>query len=119
MCVFSLSRIWAEGRNHGTKWCATTASYDKDRTWGFCSNVTAKRQSSIVFTCDRSVGRGSPKLLGEMQGCSSTFQWHTSVVCPPKKMECKLVSHHQTYDLRPLSSLTEPWKFSNSDKNDM
>ncbi|KAL7888463.1 hypothetical protein AOLI_G00034370 [Acnodon oligacanthus] len=126
VCVFpftymgkSYSECTAEGRNHGAKWCATTASYDKDRKWGFCSNVTAKRQSSILFTCDRSVGRGSPKLLGETQGCSSTFQWHTSVVCPPKKMECKLVSHHQTYDLRTLSSLTEPWKFSNSDKNDM
>ncbi len=73
---------------------------------------SAKRQSSILFTCDQSAGRGSPQLLSETSGCSAMFQWRTSVVCPPKKMECKLVSQHQTFDLRTLSSLTEPWKFS-------
>ncbi|XP_060722164.1 cation-independent mannose-6-phosphate receptor [Tachysurus vachellii] len=101
-----------EGRADGRMWCSTTASYDKDKKWGFCSSVTAKRQSTILFTCDRTVGQGKPQLLSETQACSSTFQWRTDVVCPPKKMECKLVSHHQTYDLRPLSSLTEPWKFT-------
>lgn len=35
-------------------------------------------------------------------------------VCPPKKMECKLVNQHQTFNLRTLSSLTEPWKFSHN-----
>ncbi len=72
-----------------------------------------KRQSSILFSCDRAAGRGSPLLMSETQGCSATFQWRTDVVCPPKKMECKLAGQHQTYDLRTLSSLTEPWKFSN------
>ncbi|XP_076873911.1 cation-independent mannose-6-phosphate receptor isoform X2 [Brachyhypopomus gauderio] len=125
VCVFpfsymgqSYSECTTEGKQDGKKWCATTANYDKDKKWGACSNVTAKRQSSILFTCERSAGQGQPQLLSETQGCSSTFQWHTSVVCPPKKMECKLTSQHQTYDLRTLSSLTEPWKFTSSDKSD-
>ncbi|KAB5540056.1 hypothetical protein PHYPO_G00096970 [Pangasianodon hypophthalmus] len=125
VCVFpylfmnkSYSECTEDGRADGRKWCSTTANYDKDHQWGFCSNVTAKRQSTVLFTCDRSVGHGNPQLLSETQACSSTFQWRTNVVCPPKKMECKLVSHHQTYDLRTLSSLTEPWKFSSTDKSD-
>ncbi|XP_039980957.1 cation-independent mannose-6-phosphate receptor isoform X2 [Xiphias gladius] len=77
-----------------------------------CPPASGKRQSSILFTCDQSAGNGSPQLLSETAGCSATFQWKTSVVCPPRKMECKLVSQHQTFDLRTLSSLTEPWKFS-------
>uniref|UniRef100_A0A3B4X1H8 Insulin-like growth factor 2 receptor n=1 Tax=Seriola lalandi dorsalis TaxID=1841481 RepID=A0A3B4X1H8_SERLL len=76
--------------------------------------ASGKRQSSILFTCDQSAGLGSPQLLSETAGCSATFQWKTSAVCPPRKMECKLVSQHQTFDLRALSSLTEPWKFSHS-----
>ncbi|XP_071323597.1 cation-independent mannose-6-phosphate receptor isoform X2 [Trachinotus anak] len=78
-----------------------------------CPPATGKRQSSILFTCDHS-GHGSPQLLSETANCSATFQWKTSAVCPPRKMECKLVSQHQTFDLRALSSLTEPWKFSHS-----
>ncbi|KAK9531251.1 hypothetical protein VZT92_010686 [Zoarces viviparus] len=77
-----------------------------------CPPASGKRQSSILFTCDQSAGRGSPQLLSETAGCSATFQWRTSAVCPPKRMECKLVSQHRTFDLRTLSSLTEPWKFS-------
>ncbi|XP_044024917.1 cation-independent mannose-6-phosphate receptor isoform X2 [Siniperca chuatsi] len=77
-----------------------------------CPPASGKRQSSILFTCDQSAGHGSPQLLSETAGCSVTFQWKTSAVCPPRKMECKLVSKHQTFDLRTLSSLTEPWKFS-------
>uniref|UniRef100_A0A4W4G3A2 Insulin-like growth factor 2 receptor n=1 Tax=Electrophorus electricus TaxID=8005 RepID=A0A4W4G3A2_ELEEL len=125
VCVFpfinmgkSYSECLPKAGSNGRKWCAITSNYDKDRKWGFCSNVTAKRQSSILFTCDRAVGRGLPQLLSETQACSSTFQWRTSVVCPPKKMECKLASHHQTYDLRTLSSLTDPWKFTSRDKSD-
>uniref|UniRef100_A0A672PLU1 Cation-independent mannose-6-phosphate receptor-like n=1 Tax=Sinocyclocheilus grahami TaxID=75366 RepID=A0A672PLU1_SINGR len=109
----SYTECTTEGRTDGRTWCATTSDYNKDHKWGFCSGE--KRQSSILFSCDRAAGRGSPQLMSETQGCSATFQWRTNVVCPPKKMECKLAGQHQTYDLRTLSSLTEPWKFSNGD----
>uniref|UniRef100_A0A3Q4BKI1 Uncharacterized protein n=1 Tax=Mola mola TaxID=94237 RepID=A0A3Q4BKI1_MOLML len=117
VCVFpftfmkeSYTECTKEGRTEGRKWCATTANYDTDRKWGFCTS--GKRQSSILFTCDQSAGHGEPQLFSETAGCSATFQWRTSAVCPPRKMECKLVSQHRTFDLRSLSSLTEPWKFS-------
>ncbi|KAL6096173.1 igf2r [Pungitius sinensis] len=118
VCVFpftlmkkSYTACTKDERIDGKMWCATTADYDKDKKWGFCDAASGKRQSSILFTCDESAGRGSPQLLSETAGCSVTFQWRTSAVCPPMKMECKLVSQHQTFDLRTLSSLTEPWKF--------
>ncbi|KAI3364465.1 hypothetical protein L3Q82_011257, partial [Scortum barcoo] len=119
VCVFpfilmkkSYRECTTDERTDGKKWCATTANYDTDRKWGFCSTGSDKHQSSILFTCDQSAGRGTPQLLSETAGCSATFQWRTSAICPPRKMECKLVSQHQTFDLRTLSSLTEPWKFS-------
>ncbi|MEQ2262533.1 hypothetical protein XENORESO_014772, partial [Xenotaenia resolanae] len=121
MCVFPFTfmkkmfnECTTEGRTDGRKWCATTSNYDRDQKWGFCNEVpaSAKRQSSILFMCDHSAGHGNPQLLTETAGCSTTFQWRTNVVCPPKKMECKLVRQHQTFDLRSLSSLTEAWKFS-------
>ncbi|XP_035535041.1 cation-independent mannose-6-phosphate receptor isoform X1 [Morone saxatilis] len=119
VCVFpfilmkaSYTECTIDARTDGRKWCATTDNYDTDRKWGFCSEASGKRQSSILFTCDQSAGHGTPQLFSETAGCSATFQWRTNAVCPPKKMECKLVSQHQTFDLRALSSLTEPWKFS-------
>ncbi|XP_053300759.1 cation-independent mannose-6-phosphate receptor [Pleuronectes platessa] len=119
VCVFpfihmkkSYTECTKDGRTDGRKWCASTANYDTDRKWGFCTAASAKRQSSILFTCDQSAGHGSPQLVSETAGCSVTFQWKTNAVCPPRKMECKLVSQHLTFDLRALSSLTEPWKFS-------
>ncbi|XP_049445309.1 cation-independent mannose-6-phosphate receptor isoform X1 [Epinephelus fuscoguttatus] len=118
VCVFpftfmkkSYTECTKDERTDGRKWCATTANYDTDKKWGFCSEASGTRQSSILFTCDQSAGHGTPQLLSETEGCSATFQWRTSAVCPPVKMECKLVSQHQTFDLRTLSSLTEPWKF--------
>uniref|UniRef100_UPI003AAAD5C6 cation-independent mannose-6-phosphate receptor isoform X1 n=2 Tax=Centroberyx gerrardi TaxID=166262 RepID=UPI003AAAD5C6 len=118
-CVFpftvmnkSYTECTTAERMDGEKWCATTADYNTDQKWGFCVAASGKRQSSILLICDQSAGHGTPQLLSETGGCSATFQWRTSAVCPPRKMECKLVSQHQTYDLRTLSSLTEPWKFS-------
>uniref|UniRef100_A0A3Q2ZJ59 Insulin-like growth factor 2 receptor n=1 Tax=Kryptolebias marmoratus TaxID=37003 RepID=A0A3Q2ZJ59_KRYMA len=112
VCVFpftfqkkSYKECTPEGRTDGRKWCATTSNYDQDRKGGLC--ITAKRQSSILFTCDQSAGRGSPKLLSETAGCSATFEWRTNAVCLPRKMECKLISQHKTFDFRSLSSLTE------------
>lgn len=49
--------------------------------------------------------------MSEMLGCAVTFEWKTQAVCPPKKMECKFVEKHKTYDLRMLSSLTGSWIF--------
>ncbi|CDQ64662.1 unnamed protein product [Oncorhynchus mykiss] len=121
VCVFpfnflkkSYTVCTTEGRMDGRLWCATTSDFDKDKKWGFCVHVTGKRQSSILFTCDQSAGHGTPQLLSETGGCAVTFQWKTMAVCPPKKMECKLVNQHQTFNLRTLSSLTEPWKFSHN-----
>uniref|UniRef100_A0A673X291 Insulin-like growth factor 2 receptor n=1 Tax=Salmo trutta TaxID=8032 RepID=A0A673X291_SALTR len=119
VCVFPfnfLKKLYTacttEGRMDNRLWCATTSDFDKDKKWGFC--VQGKRQSSILFTCDQSAGHGTPELLSETGGCAATFQWKTMAVCPPKKMECKLVNQHQTFNLRTLSSLTEPWKFSHN-----
>uniref|UniRef100_A0A4W5NI57 Insulin-like growth factor 2 receptor n=1 Tax=Hucho hucho TaxID=62062 RepID=A0A4W5NI57_9TELE len=121
VCVFpfnflkkSYTVCTSKGRMDGRPWCATTSDFDKDKKLGFCVHVTGKRQSSILFTCDQSAGHGTPQLLSETGGCAAAFQWKTKVVCPPKKMECKLVNQHQTFNLRTLSSLTEPWKFSHN-----
>ncbi|MBN3306457.1 MPRI protein, partial [Amia calva] len=121
VCVFPFQfqkkpymKCTTDGRVDNRDWCATTDDYDRDGKWGFCANVTEKKSSTFIFKCDRSAGRGSPQLLSVTQGCSTLFEWKTSVVCPPKKMECKVVNNHMTYDLRTLSSLTSPWKFSHN-----
>lgn len=77
----------------------------------FPLTATARRESTIIFTCDENAGVGSPYLLSETLGCTVTFEWKTQAVCPPKKMECKFVQKHRTYDLRMLSSLTGSWIF--------
>uniref|UniRef100_A0A665V9G9 Insulin-like growth factor 2 receptor n=1 Tax=Echeneis naucrates TaxID=173247 RepID=A0A665V9G9_ECHNA len=93
--------------------CRFTVFKNMEKNW-IGTQGSGKRQSSILLTCDQSAGNGLPKLVSETAGCSATFQWKTSTVCPPRKMQCKLVSQHQTFDLRALSSLTEPWKFKHS-----
>uniref|UniRef100_A0A8C5X5C4 Insulin like growth factor 2 receptor n=1 Tax=Malurus cyaneus samueli TaxID=2593467 RepID=A0A8C5X5C4_9PASS len=116
LCVFpfkykgkTYEECVTEGKNR--PWCATTENYQGDEKWGFCSSTAARKESTIIFTCDENAGVGSPYLLSETLGCAVTFEWKTQAVCPPKKMECKFVQKHRTYDLRMLSSLTGSWTF--------
>uniref|UniRef100_A0A8B9Q9A9 Insulin like growth factor 2 receptor n=1 Tax=Apteryx owenii TaxID=8824 RepID=A0A8B9Q9A9_APTOW len=113
LCVFpfkykgkSYEECITEEKNR--PWCATTENYQGDGKWGFS---TGKKESTIIFMCDENAGNGSPRLLSETLGCAVTFEWRTQAVCPPKKMECKFVQKHRTYDLRMLSSLTGSWIF--------
>ncbi|CAM5101789.1 unnamed protein product [Eretmochelys imbricata] len=94
------------------RWCATTKDYDKDGKGGFCGNATGNREATIIFKCDDNAGNGNPQLLSETLGCAVTFEWKTQFLCPPKKMECKFIQKHKTYDLRVLSSLTGSWLFN-------
>ncbi|KAL4649143.1 cation-independent mannose-6-phosphate receptor [Arapaima gigas] len=96
MCVFPFnylgkrySQCTTAGRTDGRLWCATTSDYDADKQWGYCVD------GELLFMMPESL-------------------WETEAVCPPRKMECKLVYKHQTYDLRTLSSLTSPWRFSHN-----
>ncbi|XP_053567150.1 cation-independent mannose-6-phosphate receptor [Bombina bombina] len=91
-------------------WCSTS-NFEKDKKWGYCSNSTDTRESTIIFKCDESVKSGKPVVLSEAMDCSVTFEWKTNVVCLPKKMECKFIQKHKTYDLRMFSSLTSSWNF--------
>ncbi|CAL1586585.1 unnamed protein product [Knipowitschia caucasica] len=77
-----------------------------------CPQGTGKYQSSIQFVCDPSAGQGLPQLIRKETDCAASFKWRTGLVCPPKKLECSLVSSHQTFEFNSLSSLTEPWKFT-------
>uniref|UniRef100_A0A8C5SQA2 Insulin like growth factor 2 receptor n=1 Tax=Laticauda laticaudata TaxID=8630 RepID=A0A8C5SQA2_LATLA len=116
LCVFpfqyngkNYDRCTAEGREH--PWCATTDNLGRDQKWGFCVNA-GQRESTIIFKCDENANNGSPQLLSETLGCSVTFEWRTQLLCPPRKMECKFIQKHKTYDLRILSSLTGSWVFA-------
>ncbi|XP_054826091.1 cation-independent mannose-6-phosphate receptor [Eublepharis macularius] len=100
---------------HERPWCATTDDFQRDKKWGFCGNVTGRRESTFIFKCDDSAGNGRPRLLSETLDCAVTFEWRTQVVCPPRKMECKFIQEHRTYDLRVLSSLTGSWMFADKD----
>uniref|UniRef100_A0A8D0GH90 Insulin like growth factor 2 receptor n=1 Tax=Sphenodon punctatus TaxID=8508 RepID=A0A8D0GH90_SPHPU len=119
LCVFpfkynkkSYEECIKEGRQ---SWCATTEDYDRDQKKVSCGNVTGHREATIVFKCDENAGPVSPLLLSETQGCAVTFEWKTQAVCPPRKMECKFIQKHKTYDLRVLSSLTGSWSFVHND----
>ncbi|KAI5938484.1 Cation-independent mannose-6-phosphate receptor [Manis javanica] len=113
-CVFpfllngkSYEECVLEGR--AELWCATTANYDRDHEWGICRHSKSHRTSTIIFKCDEDADIGKPQVYSEIRGCEVTFEWKTNVVCPPKKMECKFIQKHRTYDLRLLSSLTGSW----------
>ncbi|XP_013921730.1 PREDICTED: cation-independent mannose-6-phosphate receptor [Thamnophis sirtalis] len=117
LCVFpfqyngkSYDRCIAEGQ--ARPWCATTDNLGRDQKWGFCVNEAGQRESTIIFKCDENANNGSPQLLSETLGCSVTFEWRTQLLCPPRKMECKFIQKHKTYDLRILSSLTGSWVFA-------
>ncbi|KAM4815966.1 cation-independent mannose-6-phosphate receptor [Urocitellus parryii] len=115
-CVFpftfngkSYEECVLEGR--ARLWCSTTADYDRDHEWGFCRQTNSHRTSAIIFKCDEDEDVGRPQVFSEVRGCEVTFEWKTKVVCPPRKMECKFIQKHKTYDLRLLSSLTGSWFF--------
>ncbi|XP_044144786.1 cation-independent mannose-6-phosphate receptor isoform X2 [Bufo gargarizans] len=76
-----------------------------------CSPSTENRQSTILFKCDESAGKGFPVLISEPKGCSAMFEWKTQLACLPKQT-CKMIFNHQTYDLRSLSSMTGNWDFT-------
>ncbi|GAB1300523.1 Cation-independent mannose-6-phosphate receptor [Apodemus speciosus] len=116
-CVFpfiykgkSYEECVLEGR--AKLWCSKTSNYDRDHEWGYCRPTNSHRMSAIIFTCDDNEDIGKPQVFSEDRGCEVTFEWRTKVVCPPKKMECKFVQKHKTYDLRLLSSLTGSWDFT-------
>lgn len=119
LCVFPFTtngKTFTECTTEGRQrlWCATTKDFEGDKNWGFCGKATGNKQSTIIFKCDESADNGKPEVLSETLGCSATFEWRTKVVCPAKKMECRLISGHKTYDLRSLSSLSGAWSFSYS-----
>ncbi|XP_066452075.1 cation-independent mannose-6-phosphate receptor [Eleutherodactylus coqui] len=98
-------------------WCATAADPEKTENWGYCSSATDIRQSTILFRCDENSGKGSPELQSATKECSALFEWKTQLACLPRKLDCKFIFNHQTYDLRMLSSMTGSWDFiANGDR---
>ncbi|XP_069811536.1 cation-independent mannose-6-phosphate receptor [Dendropsophus ebraccatus] len=97
-------------------WCATAADPERSGKWGYCSSATDNRQSTILFTCDENAGNGSPTYLSDTKGCSAAFEWKTQLACLPRKLDCKFIFNHQTYDLRMLSSISGHWDIT--DKGD-
>ncbi|KAG9484081.1 hypothetical protein GDO78_009795 [Eleutherodactylus coqui] len=98
-------------------WCATAANPEKTGNWGYCSSATDIRQSTILFRCDENSGKGSPELQSVTKECSALFEWKTQLACLPRKLDCKFIFNHQTYDLRMLSSMTGSWDFiANGDR---
>ncbi|XP_075059666.1 cation-independent mannose-6-phosphate receptor [Mixophyes fleayi] len=79
-----------------------------------CPQANDSRQSTILFKCDEGAGKGTPGLLSETRGCSATFEWKTQLACLPRKLDCRFIMHHKTYDLRMLSSMTGSWHFTNN-----
>ncbi|XP_056423214.1 cation-independent mannose-6-phosphate receptor isoform X2 [Hyla sarda] len=79
-----------------------------------CPQATENRQSTILFKCDESAGKGSPALLSETKGCLATFEWKTQLACLPRKLDCKFIFNNQTYDLSMLSSMTGHWDFTDN-----
>ncbi|XP_063773902.1 cation-independent mannose-6-phosphate receptor [Pseudophryne corroboree] len=79
-----------------------------------CPSTKDRRQSTILFKCDESAGKGKPVLLSETSECSAAFEWKTQLACLPRKLDCKFIMHHKTYDLRMLSSMTGSWHFTDN-----
>ncbi|KAM5165693.1 cation-independent mannose-6-phosphate receptor [Mantella aurantiaca] len=103
----SYSKCISEGKLR--PWCPTSSDYGK---WDYCSTATETRSSTIFFKCDESDRKGAPVLVTDTKGCSATFEWQTKLACIPKKLECKFIINHKSYDLRMLSSLTGSWSFA-------
>lgn len=61
----SYSSCTADGRTDGLTWCATTASYDQDRLYGFCPSERESQQARAWAT--RRAGGGT-------RGCSLLCQ---------------------------------------------
>ncbi|XP_068088128.1 cation-independent mannose-6-phosphate receptor [Hyperolius riggenbachi] len=77
-----------------------------------CPSAQESRRSTILFKCDENARNELPVLVNEDKECSATFEWKTDLACLPKKLDCKFIIKHKTYDLRMLSSLTGSWVFT-------
>lgn len=97
-------------------WCPTSSDFEKNGKWAYCltgleNKVSERRRSTIFFKCDEHAARGAPVLVSDTKGCSATFEWKTQLACLPRKLDCKFIIDHKSYDLRMLSSLTGSWSF--------